>query len=134
MAHGVEDVAFGFNELSDGYSSVIQITSSLMLRMEQNWLKKKQNINDYKLEDVALIDELETHLHSELQRKILPFLTEIFPRNMYGYSIDNVAEAYSDSEDYSVTLEAQWLKLNVRTRKNLDAQFPRQLKKIQSCW
>lgn len=134
MAHGVEDVAFGFNELSDGYSSVIQITSSLMLIMEQNWLKKKQNINDYKLEDVALIDELETHLHSELQRKILPFLTEIFPRNMSGYSIDNVAEAYSDSEDYSVTLEAQWLKLNVRTRKNLDAQFPRQLKKIQSCW
>ena len=27
-----------------------------------------------------LIDELETHLHIELQKKILPFLVEFFPR------------------------------------------------------
>ena len=138
LIHQTGRLPFGFNELSDGYSSVIQITSSLMLRMEQNWLKKRQNISTYNLEGVALIDELETHLHIELQRKILPFLTEIFPRiqfilsthspyiltsvpnatifdlekkvlfeDMSGYSIDNVAEAYFDSENYSLTLEAQ---------------------------
>lgn len=138
LIHQAERLPFGFNELSDGYSSVIQITSSLMLRMERNWLKKGKNISAYNLEGVALIDELETHLHIELQRKILPFLTKIFPRiqfilsthspyiltsvpnatifdlekkvlfeDMSGYSIDNVAEAYFDSEDYSVTLEAQ---------------------------
>ena len=35
-----------------------------------------------KSEDVRLIliDEIETHLHIELQKKILPFLTEFFPR------------------------------------------------------
>ena len=138
LIHQMGRLPFGFNELSDGYSSVIQITSSLMLRMEQNWLKKRQNISTYNLEGVALIDELETHLHIELQRKILLFLTKIFPRiqfilsthspyiltsipdatifdlekkvlfeDMSGYSIDNVAEAYFDSEDYSLTLEAQ---------------------------
>ena len=138
LIHQTGRLPFGFNELSDGYSSVIQITSSLMLRMERNWLKNRQNISTYNLEGVALIDELETHLHIELQRKILPFLTEIFPRiqfilsthspyiltsvpnatifdlekkvlfeDMSGYSIDNVAEAYFDSEDYSLRLEAQ---------------------------
>ena len=138
LIHQQGHLPFGFNELSDGYSSVIQITSSLMLRMERNWLKKGKNICDYNLEGVALIDELETHLHIELQRKILPFLTKIFPRiqfiisthspyiltsvsdavifdlekkvrfeDMSNYSIDTVAEAYFDSEDYSLTLEMQ---------------------------
>ena len=30
-------------------------------------------------EGIVLIDELETHLHIELQKKILPFLVEFFP-------------------------------------------------------
>jgi predicted ATP-binding protein involved in virulence len=126
---------FGFNELSDGYSSVIQIMTGIMLRMEQNWLLNG-TLNEYNFEGIVLIDELETHLHIKLQRKILPFLTKFFPRiqfiisthspyiltsvsnaiifdlekkvtfnDMSHYSIDNVAEAYFDSEDYSVELE-----------------------------
>lgn len=35
--------------------------------------------NNYSTEGVVLIDEIETHLHLELQRAILPFLTELFP-------------------------------------------------------
>lgn len=135
LIHQTGRLPFGFNELSDGYSSVIQIMTGIMLRMEQNWLLKG-NLNEYNFEGVVLIDELETHLHIELQRKILPFLTKFFPRiqfiisthspyiltsvskstifdlekkvtfnDMSNYSIDNVAEAYFDSEDYSVELE-----------------------------
>ena len=135
LIHQDGRLPFGFNELSDGYSSVIQIMSGIMLRMEQNWLLKGA-LNDYNFEGIVLIDELETHLHIELQRKILPFLTEFFPRvqfivsthspyiltsvsnatifdlekkvtfnDMSNYSIDNVAEAYFDSEDYSVRFE-----------------------------
>lgn len=135
LIHQAGRLPFGFNELSDGYSSVIQIMSGIMLRMEQNWLLKG-TLNDYNFEGIVLIDELETHLHIELQRKILPFLTEFFPRvqfivsthspyiltsvsnatifdlekkvtfnDMSNYSIDNVAEAYFDSEDYSVRFE-----------------------------
>ncbi len=125
---------FGFNELSDGYSAAIRIVSDLILRMEQNWLLKG-TISAYNIEGIALIDELETHLHIELQRKILPFLTKFFPRiqfivsthspyvltsisdaviydlekqvrfeDMSNLSIDDVAEAFFGSEDYSDTM------------------------------
>ena len=135
LIHQTGRLPFGFNELSDGYSSVIQIMSGIMLRMEQNWLLKG-TLSEYNFEGIVLIDELETHLHIELQRKILPFLTTFFPRvqfiisthspyiltsvsnsvifdleknitfsDMSNYSIDNVAEAYFDSENYSVELE-----------------------------
>ena len=32
------------------------------------------------MQGIVLIDEIETHLHIELQRKILPFLTAFFPK------------------------------------------------------
>ncbi|MCD7954188.1 MAG: AAA family ATPase [Lachnospiraceae bacterium] len=70
---------FGLDEVSDGYSSVIYIVSNLMLRMDQNWLLKG-NISEYNTEGIVLIDELETHLHIELQRKIMPFLVTFFPK------------------------------------------------------
>ena len=70
---------FGFDQLSDGYSAAIQIVADLILRMEQNWLKHGA-LSTYDVEGVVLIDELETHLHISLQRKILPFLIEFFPR------------------------------------------------------
>lgn len=135
LIHQTGRLPFGFNELSDGYSSVIQIMTGIMLRMEQNWLLKG-TLSEYNFEGIVLIDELETHLHIELQRKILPFLTTFFPRvqfiisthspyiltsvantiifdlekkvtfsDMSNYSINNVAEAYFDSEDYSIKLE-----------------------------
>ncbi len=64
---------FTFNELSSGYSAVIKIVTELMMRMEQN------KTNSYDIEGVVLIDEVETHLHVELQKNILPFLTTFFP-------------------------------------------------------
>ena len=70
---------FGFDQLSDGYSAAIQIVADLILRMEQNWLKKG-NLSTYDTEGIVLIDELETHLHIALQKKILPFLTTFFPK------------------------------------------------------
>lgn len=65
---------FTFNHLSDGYASIISIVSELLLRMEA------RNANLYDLEGIVLIDEIETHLHVELQKKILPFLTDFFPK------------------------------------------------------
>lgn len=57
----------------------LRILSDLILRMDQNWLLKN-HLSGYNKEGVVLIDEIETHLYIELQRKILPFLTEFFPR------------------------------------------------------
>ena len=48
------------------------------MRMDKNWLLKDE-ISKYDVEGIVLIDELETHLHIDLQKKILPFLTGFFP-------------------------------------------------------
>lgn len=134
LIHQDGRLPFGFNELSDGYSSVIQIVTNLIMRMEQNWLLKGE-MSNYNVEGIALIDELETHLHIELQRKILPFLVTFFPRvqfivsthspyvltsisdatifdlekkvsfdDMSLYSINDVSTGYFDSKDYSQEL------------------------------
>ena len=71
--------AYGFDQLSDGYSSLIHMVSDLILRMDKNWILT-EGLSEYNVEGIVLIDELETHLHIELQKKILPFLTEFFPR------------------------------------------------------
>lgn len=69
---------FGFNELSDGFSAAIYILADLLMRMDQGWLLKNTML-DKTIEGVVLIDEIETHLHLEPQKSILPFLTEMFP-------------------------------------------------------
>ncbi len=66
---------FGFNQLSDGYSAIIDIIADLILKMQnQDSLTRA-----YEKEGIVLIDEIETHLHLELQRLILPMLTRVFP-------------------------------------------------------
>ncbi|MCM1193671.1 MAG: AAA family ATPase [Butyrivibrio sp.] len=122
---------FGLDELSDGYSSVIQIVSDLILRMDKNWLLG-DGISQYDIEGIVLIDEIETHLHIALQKKIMPFLTEFFPRiqfivtthspyilnslsnakvydlencveleDLSAYSADDLAEGYFGADEYS---------------------------------
>lgn len=61
---------FDFNTMSDGYSAVFNIINDLIMRTE----KKGTSV-----EGIVLIDEIETHLHLELQKSILPFLTGMFP-------------------------------------------------------
>ncbi|MGL4873713.1 MAG: AAA family ATPase, partial [Clostridium sp.] len=70
---GRED--YGLNELSDGFSASLDILMNLILRME----KERKGLA-YNTEGIVLIDELETHLHIELQKNILPFLTKFFPK------------------------------------------------------
>lgn len=69
---------YSFMQLSDGYSAAIMIVSDLLMRMDQNWLVNNTT-QSTALEGIVLIDEIETHLHLSLQRKILPFLTRLFP-------------------------------------------------------
>ena len=62
---------FHFNEMSAGYAAVFDIVGDLMMRMETQ--------KRYDLEGIVLIDEIETHLHVELQKDIVPILTTLFP-------------------------------------------------------
>ena len=69
---------YGLNELSSGYSSIINIVSDLILRMDRNRAVEERNYA-FDTDGIVVIDEIETHLHIELQKKILPFLTSFFP-------------------------------------------------------
>ncbi len=66
---------FDFHTLSGGYQAVLDIVLDIMMRMQH---QTKRSF-DFKLPGIVLIDEIETHLHLELQRNILPFLTNFFP-------------------------------------------------------
>ena len=66
---------FKFTELSDGFAAVLEIIVDLILKMQH----KNQLTRAYKREGIVLVDEIETHLHLELQKVIMPLLTEIFP-------------------------------------------------------
>lgn len=118
---------FGLNELSDGFSAVLDIVMNLILRME----KTREGLA-YDKEGIVLIDEVETHLHIELQKKIMPFLTSFFPNiqfivtthspfvinsindaviydlekqiqveDLSGYSYEGVVEGYFNIDQYS---------------------------------
>ncbi len=64
---------YHFTELSDGYSALLYIVSELMIRMSE------EPVKSYDKQGIVFIDEIENHLHVELQKKVLPFLTELFP-------------------------------------------------------
>jgi predicted ATP-binding protein involved in virulence len=65
---------FGLHEMSDGYKALLEILMELLMRFESN-----DGIVDYNQSAIVLIDETETHLHVELQKQALPFLTKMFP-------------------------------------------------------
>ena len=67
--------SFKFTELSDGFSAIIDIIADLILKMQ----KKDTLVMDYLKPGIVLIDEIETHLHLQLQKVVLPLLTRLFP-------------------------------------------------------
>ena len=66
---------FDFNTLSSGYQAVLDIVLDVMMRM----VSRTQRTFDFSIPGIVLIDEIETHLHLELQKNIMPLLTTIFP-------------------------------------------------------
>lgn len=67
---------FKFTEMSDGFIAAIDIIADLILKMQDG----DTLIRNYQKEGLVLIDEIETHLHLELQRTVMPLLTKVFPK------------------------------------------------------
>ena len=65
---------FSLNNMADGYSAFVSILFEIILRINDS-----NAVVDYNRQGVVLIDEIETHLHVELQKRVLPFLTKMFP-------------------------------------------------------
>lgn len=70
-----EGKEFKFTEVSDGYAAILDIVVDLILKMQT----KDSLTRAYQKKGIVLIDEVETHLHLELQKMIMPFLTKVFP-------------------------------------------------------
>lgn len=66
---------FDFNKLSSGFAAVLDIVLDIIMRMD----KATNKSFDFNVPGIVIIDEIETHLHLELQKSILELLTSIFP-------------------------------------------------------
>ena len=67
--------SFKVTELSDGFIAILEIVADLILKMQANG-----NLStEFNKPGIVLIDEIETHLHLQLQKIILPMLTTLFP-------------------------------------------------------
>lgn len=66
---------FDFNTLSSGYQAVLDIVLDIIMRMQ----KQSHYSFVFNLPGIVIIDEIETHLHLELQKNILPLLITLFP-------------------------------------------------------
>ena len=73
---------FDFNALSDGYAAVLDIVVDIMIRME----RQTDRSFCFDMPGIVLVDEIETHLHLELQKKILDLLTTVFPNIQFVVS------------------------------------------------
>ncbi|MGL4873847.1 MAG: AAA family ATPase [Clostridium sp.] len=62
-----------FKELSDGHTAALKFFVEIMSRME------KIRTNKYDVEGIILIDEIEKHIHPDIQERILYLLKETFP-------------------------------------------------------
>ena len=104
---------FPITDLSDGYSSALDIVADIILKMQDG----EKVVRTYDVPGMVFIDEIETHLHLKLQREILPLLISIFPNiqfvvtthspfvlnsveNAVVYDLEN-QETVTDLTDYS---------------------------------
>lgn len=138
LSHGKE---FKFTELSDGYAAILDIVVDLILKMQS----KNSLTRAYKKEGIVLIDEVETHLHLEMQKMIMPILTKVFPNiqfivtthspfvlnsleNAVAYDLEH-QEVISDLPQYSyealaegyfgVSSESSYMKMQLEKLSNL---------------
>lgn len=133
--------SFKFTEMSDGFSAALDIIADLILKMQD----EKSLSRVYDKQGVVLIDEIETHLHLELQRLILPLLTKVFPNiqfivtthspfvlnsvnNAVAYDLER-KEIINDLTDYSyealaegyfgVRTDSSYIQMRLATLRNL---------------
>lgn len=94
---------FKFTELSDGFAAVLDIVVDLILKMQH----KNQLTRAYECEGIVLVDEIETHLHLELQKVIMPLLTKIFPNIQFIVTTHSPFVLSSLSDAVAFDLEHQ---------------------------
>ena len=90
---------FTFQNLSSGYQAIFDIYADLLMRTELF------DITPDELTGVVLIDEIDAHLHISLQKIILPFFINSFPKVQFIVSTHSpfVISSSSDTVIYDLT-------------------------------
>jgi predicted ATP-dependent endonuclease of OLD family len=94
---------FTFRDLSAGYSSILKVFTELLMTVEVSEFSP-ENITGF-----VVIDEVDAHLHPSLQRKVLPFFSELFPKIQFIVSTHSpfVISSESDSVVYDLSTRTQ---------------------------
>ncbi len=64
--------------LSTGQSALFNMFATIIRYADSNDINR--SIKNYEIEGIVVIDEIELHLHSKLQREVLPKLLKLFPK------------------------------------------------------
>lgn len=72
--HQPHKTPYSFQELSSGFSSIMAVYADLVAKVSL------RSIIPEDLTGIVMIDEIDAHLHVSLQKKILSFLTQAFPK------------------------------------------------------
>ena len=79
-----ELVALSLDALSTGQSALFNMFATIIRYADMNDLNKSGRLEDIK--GIVVIDEIELHLHTNLQRKVLPKLLQLFPKVQFVIS------------------------------------------------
>lgn len=90
---------YTFQTLSSGFSSIMAVYADLITKVSL------RSIDPEELTGVVLIDEIDAHLHVSLQKKILSFLTQAFPRVQFIVSTHSpfVVSSIDDAVIYDLS-------------------------------
>ncbi|WP_072929447.1 AAA family ATPase [Nissabacter archeti] len=90
---------FTFQTLSSGYSSILRIYADLIMRVEM-W-----ELTPDSIEGIIFIDEIDAHLHVSLQKQILRFFTNAFPKIQFIVTTHSpfVVTSVTDAVIYDLT-------------------------------
>ncbi|WP_241169664.1 AAA family ATPase [Serratia marcescens] len=99
---------YTFQTLSSGYSSIFSIISELIMMTEA------YKTSPSELQGIVLVDEIDAHLHVSLQRKILPFLTRVYPKIQFIVSTHSpfVIGSLDDAIIYDMSSRQQFSDLS----------------------
>jgi predicted ATP-binding protein involved in virulence len=73
-----QDVLPSLNNLSAGQSTLLSIFANIIKLSDVNDINKSIKINE--INGIVIIDEIDLHLHIELQKDVLPKLIKLFPK------------------------------------------------------
>lgn len=94
---------YTFQTLSSGYSAIFDVFAELLM------IAEVFGISPSDLRGVALIDEIDAHLHVSLQRKILPFLCNSFKKIQFIVTTHSpfIITSVHDAVIYDMTRQEQ---------------------------